>query len=65
MFKLNFEESYCSNQIFRFQENICVSFVQILCRNIIMFTARGDEIDQIVGLELGADDYCSRRLKRL
>ncbi len=24
---------------------------------ILMFTARGDEIDQVVGLEVGADDY--------
>lgn len=27
---------------------------------IIMVTARGDEIDKIVGLELGADDYISK-----
>ena len=24
---------------------------------IIMLTAKGDEIDRVVGLELGADDY--------
>ena len=24
---------------------------------IIMLTARGDEVDRIIGLELGADDY--------
>jgi two-component system alkaline phosphatase synthesis response regulator PhoP len=27
---------------------------------VIMLTARGDEIDKIVGLELGADDYISK-----
>lgn len=30
---------------------------------IIMFTAREDEIDQIVGLELGADDYLIKPVK--
>jgi DNA-binding response OmpR family regulator len=28
--------------------------------NIIMLTARGDETDRIVGLEVGADDYVSK-----
>ncbi len=27
---------------------------------IIMLTARGEEIDRIVGLELGADDYVTK-----
>lgn len=27
---------------------------------IIMITARGDEIDKVIGLELGADDYMSK-----
>jgi two-component system, OmpR family, alkaline phosphatase synthesis response regulator PhoP len=27
---------------------------------IIMITARGDEIDKVIGLELGADDYISK-----
>ena len=27
---------------------------------ILMLTARGDDIDRIVGLELGADDYLSK-----
>jgi two-component system, OmpR family, phosphate regulon response regulator PhoB len=27
---------------------------------IVMLTARGDEVDRIVGLELGADDYISK-----
>ena len=30
---------------------------------IIMFTAREDEVDQIVGLELGADDYLMKPVK--
>ena len=30
---------------------------------IIMFTAREDEIDQIVGLEIGADDYLIKPVK--
>ena len=29
-------------------------------RPILMLTARGDETDRIVGLELGADDYMSK-----
>jgi CheY-like chemotaxis protein len=28
---------------------------------IIMLTARGEEVDRIVGLEMGADDYLSKR----
>ncbi|MDS4031261.1 MAG: response regulator [Candidatus Contendobacter sp.] len=40
----------------------------VLCRNlrarspipIIMLTARGDDTDRIVGLEMGADDYLSK-----
>lgn len=32
-----------------------------LCNTvIIMITARGDEIDKVIGLELGADDYMSK-----
>ncbi len=27
---------------------------------VIMLTAHGDEVDRIVGLELGADDYLSK-----
>ena len=27
---------------------------------IIMLTARGEEIDKVLGLELGADDYCTK-----
>ena len=28
---------------------------------VLMLTARGDDVDRIVGLELGADDYCRSR----
>jgi len=35
-----------------------------LCRtgdiSVIMLTARGDECDRVVGLELGADDYLAK-----
>ena len=31
---------------------------------ILMLTARGDDVDRIVGLELGADDYLSKPLIR-
>ena len=27
---------------------------------VLMLTARGDDVDRIVGLELGADDYLSK-----
>ena len=27
---------------------------------IIMITARGEEIDRVVGLEIGADDYVTK-----
>lgn len=30
---------------------------------IIMLTARGDEIDEVVGLEVGADDYMSKPVR--
>jgi len=30
---------------------------------IIMFTAKDDEIDQVVGLEIGADDYLTKPVK--
>ena len=33
---------------------------QIKTTPILMLTARGDEIDRIIGLELGADDYLSK-----
>jgi CheY-like chemotaxis protein len=32
---------------------------------IIMLTAKGEEIDRVVGLELGADDYWSSRFPRM
>ena len=30
---------------------------------ILMLTARGDDVDRIVGLELGADDYLEQTLQ--
>jgi len=35
----------------------CVAAAQPLQVPIIMLTARGEDVDRIVGLELGADDY--------
>lgn len=32
---------------------------------IIMVTAKGEEVDRIVGLEIGADDYIPNRLTRV
>jgi DNA-binding response OmpR family regulator len=31
---------------------------------VLLLTARGDEIDQVLGLELGADDYIKAHLRR-
>ena len=37
--------------------DLCKTWRQKSALPILMLTARGDEIDRIVGLELGADDY--------
>jgi len=37
--------------------DLCKSLRQRSSLPILMLTARGDEVDRIVGLELGADDY--------
>ena len=37
--------------------DLCQSWRQRSTLPILMLTARGDEVDRIVGLELGADDY--------
>ena len=37
--------------------DLCKAWRQKSALPILMLTARGDEIDRIVGLELGADDY--------
>ena len=42
---------------------ICREIRPLYAGYIIMFTAREDEIDQIVGLELGADDYLIKPVK--
>lgn len=36
---------------------LCRSLRQITDAPVIVVTARGDEVDRVVGLELGADDY--------
>ncbi|NIB44582.1 response regulator transcription factor [Pseudomaricurvus alkylphenolicus] len=37
--------------------DICREVRQVFSNPIIMLTARSDQIDQIIGLEMGADDY--------
>jgi DNA-binding response OmpR family regulator len=39
---------------------VCRILRQEMTVPILMLTARGDEIDKIVGLEVGADDYMSK-----
>lgn len=36
---------------------VCKQLRQLSTVPVIMLTARGDEVDRVVGLELGADDY--------
>jgi len=40
--------------------DLCKSWRQRSSLPILMLTARGDEVDRIVGLELGADDYLTK-----
>jgi two-component system response regulator RegX3 len=40
--------------------DVCRQIRQRCTTPIIMITARGDETDRVVGLELGADDYLSK-----
>lgn len=40
--------------------SICRRITALSAVPVIMLTARGDEIDRIVGLEIGADDYMSK-----
>jgi two-component system, OmpR family, response regulator RegX3 len=40
--------------------DVCTAIRQRSDVPIIMLTARGDEIDRVVGLELGADDYVTK-----
>jgi DNA-binding response OmpR family regulator len=39
---------------------ICRRIRSSACTPIIMLTARGDEVDKLVGLEIGADDYMTK-----
>lgn len=39
---------------------VCRELRQKLSIPIIMLTARGDEVDKVLGLELGADDYVTK-----
>jgi len=39
---------------------LCRKFREIRMVHIIMLTARGEEADRILGLEMGADDYVSK-----
>jgi two-component system response regulator RegX3 len=41
-------------------EDICRQIRRSSSTPIIMLTARGDEVDRVVGLELGADDYVTK-----
>jgi two-component system response regulator RegX3 len=41
-------------------EEVCRSIRKSSAVPIIMLTAKGDEVDRIVGLELGADDYVTK-----
>lgn len=40
--------------------DFCREFRKISSAPVLMLTARGDEMDRIVGLELGADDYLTK-----
>lgn len=40
--------------------SVCLKLRETLTTPIIMVTARAEEIDRILGLELGADDYISK-----
>src|SRR3972149_2441805 len=39
---------------------VCRELRKVSAVPIIMITARGEEIDRVVGLELGADDYIAK-----
>ena len=41
-------------------EDVCRSIRKISGVPVIMLTAKGDEVDRVVGLELGADDYVTK-----
>lgn len=39
---------------------VCKQLRQKYQTPLLFLTARDDEIDRVVGLEIGADDYCSK-----
>ncbi|BBH14036.1 response regulator [Chromobacterium haemolyticum] len=39
---------------------LCRNLRERSCMPILMLTARGDELDRIIGLEMGADDYLTK-----
>ena len=39
---------------------VCKKIRMIIQTPLLFLTARNDEIDRIIGLEIGADDYCSK-----
>ena len=41
-------------------EDVCRSIRKTSAVPVIMLTAKGDEVDRVVGLELGADDYVTK-----
>lgn len=41
-------------------EDVCRAVRKISTVPVIMLTAKGDEVDRVVGLELGADDYVTK-----
>lgn len=43
--------------------DVCRQLRADICGLILMLTARDDDIDQIVGLELGADDYVTKPIE--
>ena len=40
--------------------SLCRRFARKSTVPILMLTARGDEIDRVIGLEMGADDYLAK-----
>jgi DNA-binding response OmpR family regulator len=42
---------------------VCREVRQFYQRPILMMTASGDEVDEVLGLELGADDYITKPVK--
>jgi two-component system response regulator VicR len=42
---------------------VCRSIREFSMAPIIMLTARGEDVDKIIGLEMGADDYMCKTLQ--